>query len=120
MMHWGPTTTSSASSASAAITADGWMRSDCAFAIAAPVAGAAIDFDHLAVETDAQLGEVGVIFQLTDVNVAQLAPHVLDDAGDQIVGQGPRRRSAANPAVDAGRLEDADHDGEAALALHFP
>src|SRR5262249_25569919 len=43
----------------------------------------------------------------------------VDHAGDQVVGQGPRGRGAPDAAVDAGGLEDADDDGEAAVAFHF-
>src|SRR5262249_33742402 len=41
------------------------------------------------------------------------------DVGDEVVRQGPRRRQALDAAVDAGCLEDADHDGETALAVHL-
>src|SRR3954454_3611363 len=78
------------------------------------VAGTAVNFDHFAVEADAQLGEVGMVLELADVDVAQFATEVVDDAGHQVVGQWPGRRQAAHPAVDAGRLENADDNGETA------
>ena len=42
------------------------------------VAGPAIDFDHLAVEADAQLGKIGVFPQLANEDVLQIADQVID------------------------------------------
>src|SRR5208283_1993418 len=42
------------------------------------VAGARIDLDELAVVSDPQLGEIGVLAQLVDVNVLQLPSQKLD------------------------------------------
>src|SRR4051794_36687106 len=53
------------------------------------VAGPGVDLDQLAVEADAELGVVGVLAQLADGHVAQLAAHALDDVGDQVVRQRP-------------------------------
>ena len=38
------------------------------------VRGPAVDLDQLAVDADAELGEVGVIAQLADENVLQVSP----------------------------------------------
>src|SRR5207247_907234 len=84
------------------------------------VAGAAVDLDQLAVLADAQLGEVGVLAQVADEDVLQVAAELIDDVGDEIVGQRPGGLHALDAAVDAGGLEDADDDGEAAFAVHLP
>src|SRR5262249_27498542 len=83
------------------------------------IAGAAVHLDQLAVVPNAELGVVGVVAQLADVDIADFAAELLDDVGDEVVRQGPRRRQALDAAVDAGCLEDADHDGETALAVHL-
>src|SRR5207248_6342659 len=75
------------------------------------VAGPAVDLDELPIDADAELGEIGVIAQLADENVLQVAAHAVNDAGDKIMSQGPGRRHFFDAAVDAGRLENADHDG---------
>ena len=40
-------------------------------------------------------------------------------AHDQVVGERPGRDDVLHPPVDARRLEDADHDREAPLAVHL-
>src|SRR5271157_5901336 len=45
------------------------------------VAGARIDLDELAVVSDPQLGEIGVLAQLVDVNVLQLPSQKLNRVG---------------------------------------
>src|SRR5215471_641277 len=45
------------------------------------VAGPAIDFDQLGVLADAQLGEVGMVAQVADEDVLQIAAHVVDHVG---------------------------------------
>ena len=39
---------------------------------------------------DAELGEVGVVAQLVDVDVLELAAEVFDGAGQEVVGRGAR------------------------------
>src|SRR5206468_12585868 len=56
------------------------------------VAGPAVDLDELPIDADAELGEIGVIAQLADENVLQIAAHAVDDAGDKIMSQGSGRR----------------------------
>ena len=58
-----------------------------------------------------------MIAQFADENVLQVTAHAVNDAGDKIMSQGPGRRHFFDAAVDAGRLENADHDGKAAVAL---
>src|SRR5579859_617543 len=53
------------------------------------VAGPAIDLDQLAAVADAELGEIGVVAEFADVDVLEVAPHVVDDAGNEVVGQRP-------------------------------
>src|SRR5262249_7344562 len=68
---------------------------------------------------DAELGEVGVVAQVADEDVLQVAAEMIDHAGHQVVSERPRRRHALDAAVDARGLEDADDDGKAAVAFHF-
>ena len=51
------------------------------------VAGTRVDLDELAVVADAQLGEIGVLAQLVDVDVLQLAAQQLDRVRQQVVSQ---------------------------------
>src|SRR3954454_8795019 len=81
------------------------------------VAGAGVDLDDLAGVADPELGVIGVVAQLADEDVLQLAAEQLDGVGQQVVGQGARGGEPLDAAVDAGRLEDADHDRERALAI---
>src|SRR5262249_41984855 len=83
------------------------------------VAGPAIHLDQLAVLANAQLGKIGVLAQFTDIDVLKIAAELFDGAGDQVVRQRPRRLLAAHAAIDAGRLEDADDDRKAAVAVHL-
>ena len=59
------------------------------------VAGPRVDLDELAVVADPELGEIGVVAQLVDVDVLQLAAEQLDRVGQQVVGQ--RARGRAGP-----------------------
>src|SRR5207245_2487688 len=81
------------------------------------VAGTAIDLDDFAVLADAQLGVIGVVHEFADEDVLKFGPEHFDRGGDEIMGQRPRRWVALDAAVDAGGLEDADYDREAALPL---
>ena len=47
------------------------------------------------------------------IDVLDFAAERFDDVGDEVVRQRPRVGDAFHPPVDAGRLEDADHDGKA-------
>src|SRR5260370_15765417 len=81
------------------------------------VAGPTIDFDQLAVLADAQPGEIGVLTQLVDVNVLQVAAEVVDDGADQIMRHGAGPHDSLDAPVDAQRLEQADHDGKRAFPV---
>lgn len=83
------------------------------------VAGAGIDFHDLSFMADSQLRVVRVFTQLADKDVLKLAPKQLDDVREQVVSQRARGGQALHAAIDAGRLEDADHDGKRALAVHL-
>src|SRR5262249_32071589 len=69
--------------------------------------------------TDADLGEVGVLAQLVDVDVLKLRPKAVYDVGNQVMRQGPGRCHLLDASVDAGRLKDADYNGEDAIAVDF-
>src|SRR5208283_1212974 len=83
------------------------------------VAGARIDLDELAVVSDPQLGEIGVLAQLVDVNVLQLPSQKLDRVRQQVMSQRALGRLVLDAPVDARGLENADHDREHAIAFNF-
>src|SRR5262249_11854075 len=83
------------------------------------VARPAVDLDQLAFMSNAEFREIGMLAEVVDINVLQLAAHALDDAGDKVIGGRPRVGDAFDATVDAGRLEDADDDREAAVAVDF-
>ena len=83
------------------------------------VAGPAIDFDELTLFADAQLREISVLAEFVDVDVLKIAAEIVDDAGNEIVGQGPGRLLALDATIDAGGLENADDNRKRALTFRL-
>src|SRR5512135_962352 len=83
------------------------------------VARPRVHLDQLAVVADPELGVVGVVAKLADVDVLQLAAEQLDRVSQQVVRQRSGGGQALDPAIDARRLEDADDDRERPLAVHL-
>jgi hypothetical protein len=81
------------------------------------VAGAAVDFDHVAAGGfDSQHGVVSVIDHAGDDDVLQFGADFCDHAFQQIVRQRPRRGRGGQPSIDAGRFEDPDQNRKRTFA----
>ena len=78
-----------------------------------------IDLVQVPVLPDHQFCKKRMVAQVVDDNFLELAAEVADHVGQQIVRERPGRLDVLDAPVDAGRLEDADDDGEAALAVHL-
>jgi hypothetical protein len=80
------------------------------------IAGPAVDPQQLPALANPQFGVVGVVLQAGDDHIFQHATQFVDDLAEQVVGQGARRLFPLDVPIDAGGLEDSNHDRERPLA----
>lgn len=82
------------------------------------IAGAAVDFDHVAGgRLDAKIRVIRVIDHAGNDDVLQFRAHFGDHALEQIVRQRPWRRRSRQSTIDTGRFEYADQNREGAISV---